>query len=77
MITSVFNLKSCLKQKGFTAYSSKPKNFKGGYPIFLKSGSHAMLATDVKGNTIIYCGHTNDRCDYSISAASVDFYFKE
>ena len=75
MLPAVSNLKSCLRSKGFTAYSSKPKNFRGGYPIFLKSGSHAMLATGVNGNTITFCGHTNDRCDSTISASSVDFYF--
>ena len=74
MLPGVAGLKSCLSSKGWKSYRSKPNNFRAGYPIFLKSGSHAMLATGVNGNTIVFCAHTNDRCDASISAGSVDFY---
>ena len=76
MLPGVAGLKSCLSSKGWRGYGSKPNNFRAGYPIFLKSGSHAMLATGVNGNTIVFCAHTNDRCDASISAGSVDFYSK-
>ena len=74
MLPGVAGLKSCLSSKGWKSYRSKPNNFRAGYPIFLKSGSHAMLATGVSGGNIIFCAHTNDRCDASISAGSVDFY---
>ena len=74
MLPGVAGLKSCLSSKGWRSYRSKPNNFRAGYPIFLKSGSHAMLATGVSGGNIIFCAHTNDRCDASISAGSVDFY---
>ena len=64
--------KSCLRSKGWKEYSSRPNCFKAGYPLFF-GYSHAVLASYVSGNTIRYCGHTLDRCDYTLSG-SVLYY---
>ena len=70
----VADLKSCLQQKGWKHSTTRPSSFKGGYPIFLTSGSHAMLATGIAGNGVYFCGHTNDRCDYTISSG-IEYYY--
>ena len=74
MIIGIASLKKCLKEKGWKGYSNRPNSFKAGYPIFLKDSSHAMLATGISGNTIYYCSHNNDRCDYTINADQVEFW---
>ena len=70
----VADLKSCLKQKGWKSSTSRPAGFKAGYPIFSTTHSHAMIATGISGNNIIFCGHTNDRCDSTISSNIEYFY---
>jgi len=70
----VSDLQSCLKAKGWHSSNTMPRGFRGGYPIFLQDGSHAMIATGVSGSTVIFCGHTNDRCDYTISSGITYFY---
>ena len=70
----VADLKSCLTQKGWRHSTSRPSSFKAGYPIFLTSGSHAMLATSVEGGNVKFCAHTNDRCDASISSG-IEYYY--
>ena len=64
--------KNCLKSRGWKEYTSRPNCFKAGYPFFF-GDSHAVLASYVSGNTVKYCGHTNDRCDYTLSG-SVLYY---
>ena len=72
MVPSVSDLKNCLTSKG---WRQTTRNFQGGYPFFLKSGSHAMLANYISGSRIYYFAHTKDRCgDTSISMSSVDTY---
>ena len=71
----VADLKSCLTQKGWRHSTSRPSSFKGGYPIFLTSGSHAMLATAIEGSSVRFCGHTNDRCDALISSG-IEYYYE-
>ena len=68
----VIEQKNCLKSKGWKEYTSRPNCFKAGYPFFF-GDSHAVLASYVSGNTVKYCGHTNDRCDYTLSG-SVLYY---
>ena len=70
----VSDLKSCLSQKGWHSSSSKPSSFKAGYPLFLSSGSHAMLAVSVDGSTVYYAAHTTDRCNQPISSGVVYYY---
>ena len=48
--------------------------FKRGFPFF-NGEQHAMKATEVNGNVITFCGHTNDRCDYQIVADSYDYFY--
>ena len=71
----VSDLKSCLQQKGWKHSTSRPSNFKAGYPIFLTSGSHAMLATGIQENGVYYCAHTNDRCDAFITSG-IEYYYE-
>ena len=70
----VRDLKSCLQQKGWKSSYSRPASFKAGYPIFSTQYEHAMLATGISGGSVIFCGHTNDRCDYTISSNIEYFY---
>ena len=60
---SVANLKSCLYQLGWKVQSGVPRQFKAGYPFFNNENTHVMIATEVNGKTITYCGHTKDSCD--------------
>ena len=75
MIIGVSNLKKCLLSKGWKLSSSKPINFKAGYPIFAKSYIHEMIATGFDGNYIIFCAHVNDRCNARINAKSVEYFY--
>ena len=75
LIPSVSGLKRCLILKGWKSSSSKPVNFKEGYPIFAKSYNHAMIATGFNGDNIIYCAHRNDRCDAVLNSKSVEYYY--
>ena len=70
----VKDLKSCLTQKGWKHSTTRPSSFKAGYPIFLTSGSHAMLATGNYGSGVYFCGHTNDRCDSTITSG-IEYYY--
>ena len=70
----VRDVKSCLQQKGWKHSTSRPASFKGGYPIFSTQYEHAMLATAVSGGSVKFCGHTNDRCDATISG-NIEYYF--
>ena len=71
----VADLKSCLQQKGWKHSTSKPSNFKAGYPIFSTSFSHAMLATGDYGSGVLYCAHTSDRCDATITNG-IEYYYE-
>ena len=71
----VADLKSCLQQKGWKHSTSRPKNFKAGYPIFLTSSSHAMLATGIYGSGVYFCAHDNDRCDATINSG-IEYYYE-
>ena len=75
LIPSVSGLKRCLILKGWKSSSSKPVNFKEGYPIFAKSYIHEMIATGFDGNYIIFCAHVNDRCNARINAKSVEYFY--
>ena len=61
------------QKDGYSA--SKPRDFKAGYPIFLKVTSHAMIAINIKGNYITFSSHSTDRCEAVIGANSVDYYY--
>ena len=76
MIPRVSDLKACLLSKGWkSSLGVKPVNFKAGYPIFIKNYHRAMLATDVKGDTINYSGHSPDRCNAKFRANVIEFYY--
>ena len=70
----VRDLKSCLQQKGWKHSTSRPASFKAGYPIFSTQYDHAMIATGISGSNVIYCAHTNDRCDATISN-NIEYYY--
>ena len=70
----VADLKSCLTQKGWKHSKTRPSSFKAGYPIFSTTHSHAMLATGNAGSGVYFCGHTNDRCDSTISS-DIEYYY--
>ena len=74
-LPAVSDLKSCLQQKGWKHSYSRPASFKAGYPIFSTQYEHAMLATGISGGSVIFCGHTNDRCDYTISS-NIEYYYE-
>ena len=76
MIPAVANLKSCLKSKGWKSSSTKPKGFVAGYPVFVKSYSHAMLAGGFSGSDVLCYSHTNERCNEPYAASKLDFYYK-
>ena len=73
-IPYVPNLESCLTKKGWKSSRGVPKQFKAGYPFFIPK-QHAMIATAVNGKTITYCGHTNDRCDATVTSEKYDYYY--
>ena len=69
MIVSVSNLRACLDKKGWKKSFGVPKQFIGGYPFF-QENNHAMIATEVKGSDVTFCGHQNDRYDYKLNQPS-------
>ena len=73
-IPYVPNLRTCLKKKGWNFSKGVSKKFKAGYPFF-DGNNHAMIATGVNGNTITYCGHTNDRCDHKLVNNNFLYYY--
>ena len=75
MFLNAEKLKTCLLSKGWKYSASKPRDFKAGYPIFLKGSSHAMIAINIKGNYIAFSSHSTDRCEAVIGANSVDYYY--
>ena len=70
------DLKSCLTKKGWHSSTSLPSGFKGGYPMFRTSNSHALIATIVSGTTVYYCSHTDDHCDAILGSGVTYFYPK-
>ena len=72
-IPGVANLRACLGSKGWKNSKGMNKKFKAGYPFF-QGNSHAMIASSVNGNSIQYCGHTNDRCNQPMNAPG-DYYY--
>ena len=70
----VSNLRSCLQKKGWHYTRGVSRNFRAGYPFF-NGNSHAMIATGVNGGTVTFCGHTNDRCDYTINNPNYDYFY--
>ena len=73
-IEIVSYLEACLTFKGWKRSYGMNKDFKAGYPFFMHS-QHAMIATSVRGNTLRFCAHTNDRCDSLITASSSYIYY--
>ena len=70
----VSNLRNCLTKKGWKSTKGVSKKFKGGYPFF-DGNNHAMIATSVSGSKVTYCGHTNDRCDYTLTNSNYYYYY--
>ena len=70
----VKDLSSCLLQKGWHQSRTLPPSFKAGYPVFLVEGSHVMIASSVNEGVVKISGHTNDRCDATISG-NIEYYF--
>ena len=70
----VSNLRNCLQLKGWKYTTGVSRYFKPGYPFF-NGNSHAMIATGVSGSKVTYCAHTNDRCDYTITAPTYDYFY--
>ena len=72
----VANLKNCLSQKGWRSSSTRPSNFKAGYPFFANAYEHAMLATSISGGYVYYAAHTNDRCGDSAMSSGITYYYE-
>ena len=77
MIKGVFDLELCLKSKGWRSSSSRPTNFKPGYPVFVVKPpmTYAFLVTGISANYIYGCSHNPDVCDEKINANYIDYYF--
>ena len=73
---TVAALKNCLKLKGWNEYDSKPKNFKIGYPVFMRGLSHAMIATGFMDEYVYVASHTPDKCRDLQLAEDLKFYSK-
>ena len=67
-IPYVPNLKTCLSKKGFKSSTSKPKHFKAGYPVIFGS-YHATIASEVNGDKVYLCAHTNDHCNSLLTSS--------
>ena len=74
MIVSVSDLRACLDKKGWKKSVGVPKQFIGGYPFF-QGNMHAMIATEVKGTIVTFCGHQNDRCEHNLNQPSYIYYY--
>ena len=75
-LPAVSNLKTCLRNKGWSSSSTRPGSFIAGYPFFHNSYSHAMIATSISGSKVYYAGHTNDRCGDVYMTSGVTWYYK-
>ena len=73
-IPLVSNLRNCLSSKGWKNTQGISNKFKAGFPFF-DGNHHAMISTSVNGNSIKYCGHTNDRCDQPMNASRNYYYY--
>ena len=73
-VYGITNLKSCLRKLGWKSSSSRPKSFKAGYPVFLKSRLHAMIASYVSDREVRICAHTNNRCNIQFNKDLIYFY---
>ena len=70
------SLQNCLRQKyGWKKYTTRPLNYKPGYPIFRKDGTYSALVIEINGNRLITDSHTPDRCQLSIDAKDSFYYF--
>ena len=74
VIAGVTSLKNCLEKKGWHVSSTKPASFKAGYPMVKPNLSHAIIATQVSGNTVYYSGHTNDVCNQKLGYSVLYIY---
>ena len=68
------DLASCLIKIGWKHTKGMTKQFKKGFPFFI-GNYHVMIATEVNGNSVTYCAHTIDRCDYTMKADSTYIYY--
>ena len=69
VIAGCTSLKNCLVKKGWKAYKERPNGFRGGYPMIKIDESHSIMATEVNGNKVKYCGHTRNACDETLNYA--------
>ena len=76
MIIRLTALQDCLKDKGWRESKDLNSNFKKGNPIILAGDRHIMLATDIEGNNIHFCGHMDDTCNV-LPEEKLIFYFKD
>ena len=72
-IPYVPNLKSCLTQLGWKSSRSRPAEFYAGYPMFLED-YHAMICTEISGDTVYYCAHTEDVCNRQLYGSPIYYY---
>ena len=73
-IPVVKDLEECLQQKKWGVTQTVDRMFIAGYPFFIPS-RRAFIATDISGNNIKYCSHTNDRCDATVAASKKFEYY--
>ena len=70
---SVSTLRTCLTIHGWKNSNTVPRQFRAGFPMF-KGNMHAIIATEVNGNSIKYCGHTSDVCDRELKGDYIYYY---
>ena len=78
MIPKVNDLKTCLLSKGWRSSSTKPVNYKSGYPMFYKNsyGTSALIATRIEKTIVFYCSHNPDGCGFmKESTEGLEYYF--
>ena len=70
----IISLKNCLIQKGWKASTTRPPEFKAGYPMAAVGFNHIMIASSVKGDQIKFCSHSNDYCDKELTFKVIYYY---
>ena len=76
MIPGCTSLQNCLRSKyGWKKYTTRPPNYKPGYPTFLKYGPNAFLVVGIQGDNLYIDSHTPDRCHIAMDETILVYYY--
>ena len=76
MIPDYVSLQNCLVYKyGWKKYTTRPPNYKPGYPTFLKYGPNAFLVVGIQGDNLYIDSHTPDRCHIAMDETILVYYY--